>query len=107
MTAASARFSMGILWVRATVPLPTGVACSATASASRRGIAWRQEDPITGRPQDLAVGRPHGALLGTRRDDTILVGHPFLLWGSLYVTGHRCCFRCDLSVVLHREKAAR
>ncbi len=35
MTAASARCSMGMLRVQATVPLPTGVACSATARASR------------------------------------------------------------------------
>ena len=34
MTAASARFSTGIRFVRATVPLPTGVACVATAWAS-------------------------------------------------------------------------
>jgi hypothetical protein len=36
ITAASARSSIGIRCVRATVPLPTGVACAATRTATSR-----------------------------------------------------------------------
>ena len=42
MTAASARRSMGIRSVRATVPLPTGVACRAINRATLRASStWR------------------------------------------------------------------
>ena len=39
MTAASARWSTPMRLVRATVPLPTGVACAVTAAASARPSA--------------------------------------------------------------------
>ena len=42
MTAASARRSSGMRWVPATVPLPTGLACSATAVASRPARSARR-----------------------------------------------------------------